>query len=278
MPTRNAARWLPDCLASVAWADEIVVVDRFSDDDTVAVCEAVPNCRVFRREGTILGNQNFGFEQVTSDWILRLDADERVTPELAREIQGLLRAPPADVTGWECWERIFVLGRELRHGFGRRHYRKMLFRTGAGRYPERSEHDDLETSGTWLQTEHGYLHYNYSHVRDYLTKCNYYTDTDTLNVPLGAKPPSMVAAVRETARHGYLYYLKFGGFRDGWVGFVDAGMRAFYHFVTWAKLRERWEIEHAHGDDRAARRARVPGQHEQPRAGPQLPEVSPGSV
>ncbi len=249
IPTKDAADLLRGCLESVAWADEIIVVDMFSTDDTAEVCAAYPQCRLHQREDYIFGNVNFGFDQASSDWVMRLDTDERITPELAQEIRGLMASATSEVTGYAFWERPVILGRELHHGFGRRHYRKMLFRRGAARYPVRSEHEDLETSGTWLQTQNGYLHHNYRSVRQYLEKTNYYTDRDIERMELPAKAPSARHGATSVARAFYLYYLKTRGYRDGWVGFVDASMRAFYQLVLWAKVRERFESERSPDGD-----------------------------
>lgn len=243
IPTKDAAALLKDCLASVAWADEIVVVDMFSTDETPEVCAEHPHCRLLRREDYIFGNVNFGFDQASSDWVMRLDTDERITPELAEEVLGILADHPEGVTGFEFWERPVILGRELTHGFGRKHYRKMMFRRGAARYPVRSEHEDLEASGTWLRTRHGYLHHNYTSVGQYLAKTDYYTQRDAERASLPARAPGQVQAVVDSLRAFYFYYLRLQGYRDGWVGFVDAAMRGFYQLTYWAKLRERWERE-----------------------------------
>jgi glycosyltransferase involved in cell wall biosynthesis len=243
IPTKDVADLLADCLASVAWADEIIIVDMFSSDDTEEVCARYPQCRFFQRSGYIEANVNYAFDQATSDWVLRLDSDERITPELAWEIQSILADPPKDVTGFEFWERPFILGRELHYGFGQKHYRKLLFRRGAARYPLKHYHEELETSGTWVRGKHSYVHLNYTEVRDYLVKTNLYTDGDALRADLPVKAPVVLDATREAARAFYLYYLKRRGFRDGWIGFLDAGMRSVYQFVYWAKLRERWERE-----------------------------------
>jgi glycosyltransferase involved in cell wall biosynthesis len=243
IPTKDAAELLRDCLASVAWADEILVVDMFSTDDTRSICADHPQCRFFERSDYIFGNLNFAFEHATSDWVLRLDSDERVTPELAEEIRSILRDPPREVTGFEFWERPFVLGRELHHGFGRKHYRRILFRRGAARYRVQHEHEDLDTRGTWLRGSNGYIHLNYSNVADYLRKMNYYTEKDVGRMTLPDRAPAQTDALREVARAFYLYYLKYRGFRDGWRGLLDAGMRSTYQFVYWAKVRERWERE-----------------------------------
>jgi glycosyltransferase involved in cell wall biosynthesis len=240
IPTKNAGHLLRDCLASVAFADEIIVVDMFSTDDTQAVCAEYPQCRLIQREDYIFANVNFAFEQASGDWVLRIDTDERLTPELSAEVQQILDDPPPDVTGFEFWERPLILGHELKFGFGRKHYRKCLFRRGRARYPVQHEHEDLETSGTWLRTRHGYLHLNYPNVSDYLKKMDYYTDRDAERAVL-AKRPKPTGAALEATRQFYLYYVKYQGFRDGWVGFLDAGMRAGYQFVYWAKLRQRWE-------------------------------------
>lgn len=241
--TKNAAHLLRDCLASVSFADEIIVVDMFSTDDTAEVCAAYPQCRLIQHNGYMQENLNIAFDEAKSDWVMRIDTDERLTSELAAEIRAILVDPPEGVTGFEFWERPFILGRELKHGFGKKHFRKFMFRRGQARFPVEHDHEDLKTSGVWRRGRHGYLHYNYGAVRDYLVKMNYYTDNDSRRAPLPEKAPTMGPALREAARQFYLYYLKYKGFRDGWIGFLDAGMRGFYQFLLWAKLRERWERE-----------------------------------
>lgn len=245
IPTRNVAHIIADCLASVAWADEILVIDMSSTDGTQAICSGFDRCRVIDRHDYIFGNVNHGIDQATSDWILRLDSDERITPELAVEIQGILADPAPSADGYLCWERIFILGRELRHGFGRRHHRRILFRPGVARYAVAREHEDLEWTGHWEETEHGYVHLNYRSVAHYLQKMDYYIEKDLDRTELPETTPSAWRGILEAARAFYYYYLKLQGFRDGWVGLLDASMRAIYQWVAYAKLRERWERAHA---------------------------------
>jgi glycosyltransferase involved in cell wall biosynthesis len=243
IPTKDAAPLLAGALETVAFADEIIVVDMHSRDGTAEVCRRYPQCRLVQRDGHIHSNVNHGFELATKNWVMRMDTDERITPELAEEIKGILSAPPDGVVGFSFWERPVMLGRELRHGFGRKHHRQMLFRRGAARFPAKLQHEAFETSGVWLEGRNGYMHYNYSSVADYLRKIDYYTERDSAALDLPASAPPVRGAIIEPLRAFYLYYLKWKGYRDGWVGFVDASMRAIYQFVQWAKLRERWERE-----------------------------------
>jgi glycosyltransferase involved in cell wall biosynthesis len=243
--TRNQAHLLRDCLQSVAWADEIIAVDDYSTDETPAMFRQYRQCRYFKRRDYLNGNMNFGFDQVTNPWVMRIDSDERITPELATEIQETLAGPPEGVTGFEFWERPIILGRELRHGYATKHYRKMMWRRAAARYAVHDSHEELETSGIWRRSRHGYLHISHPSVSQYLIKTNFWTDQDVVRDNLPTKAPKASHAAGEMVRAFYLYYLKRRGYRDGWVGLVDAGMRAFYQFTYWAKLRERWESQHA---------------------------------
>lgn len=243
IPTKNAADVISECLASVAWADELLVIDMFSTDGTAEICRQWPNCRVIQREDYIFGNVNHGIEQASSDWVLRLDSDERITPELAREITAILLSPPAAYVGFRCWERPFVLGRELQHGFGRRHYRRILFRSGAARYAVEREHEDLSSDGVWGVMAHGYVHLNYRRVGQYLEKMTYYISKDLDRTKLPATLPGVMSGIVASVRAFYLYYCKYQGFRDGWEGLLDASMRSVYQWVAYAMLRERWENE-----------------------------------
>jgi glycosyltransferase involved in cell wall biosynthesis len=241
--TKNAAHLLRDCLPRVRWADEIVVVDEFSTDETLAICASYPQCVVYQREDYIQANANYGFERAKSDWVMRLDSDEWVTPELAEEIPALMRTAPADVVGYSFWERPIVMGRELRHGWGRRHHRPMLFRRGRARYPLRTEHDTLEADGRWLPAEHGYLHFNYDSAREFVAKVHLYVERDVPRATLPERRPSRWRGPFEFARAFWFYYLKSQGFRDGRVGLVDATLRGYYRAVEWREVRRRFDRE-----------------------------------
>ena len=240
IPTFNAAALLPGCLESVAWADEIHVVDLHSTDETAAICARFPQCRLHDQDGFAFARVNYGIDQATTDWVIRIDSDERVTPELAAEMRDFMRSAPADVTGLACWERLVILGREMRHGRGARHHRKLLFRRGAARYAVQYEHEDLTSTGRWVDSTSGYMHLNYPTVADYLRKTNDYTTLDA-DREAPVPPPAAMRVIRDLLRPMYIYYLRQRGYRDGWIGFVDAAMMSVYQLTFWAKRRERWE-------------------------------------
>src|SRR5437016_13512356 len=90
IPTKNVADFIGGALESLRFCDEVIIVDMFSTDDTQKICESYPNVRFFQRQDYIYGNFNFGMEQARSQWIIRLDSDERLSPELQDEIIALL--------------------------------------------------------------------------------------------------------------------------------------------------------------------------------------------
>jgi glycosyltransferase involved in cell wall biosynthesis len=245
IPTKNAADYIDACLESVKWVDEIIVVDMASTDGTIDICNRYANVRLFQRPGEyIFANVNFGFETATSDWTMRLDSDERVTPGLAAQIQAVLRDPPPGVNGFFFRQRLIVLGHVLNYGRGLNSRREMMFRTGTTRYQVASEHEQLPTDETWQDLDGFYEHLNYASVSQYLTKTDYYTARDLERMAPVTLPP-IRAGLIEPLRAMYLLYLKRRGFRDGWVGLFDAGMQATYQFVQWAKMRERCDSQSA---------------------------------
>ena len=111
----NEARKIRDCLTSVAWADEIVVVDAFSTDETVRICEAFP-VRVIRQAWLgFAAQKTLAIEATSHDWVLSLDADERVTPELRDEMTRLIKDGPA-FDGYTVPRKSYFLDRWIRHG------------------------------------------------------------------------------------------------------------------------------------------------------------------
>src|SRR5712691_10340428 len=144
VPTFNEEANIPDCLASLSFADEILVVDSFSTDGTVELARSVPKVRVLQHAYEGNGPQcNWAMDQASHSWILVVDADERVTPALAEEIGALLQSGPAADLYRLRRDNLF-LGRVMRgSGWGRDRLAR-LFRRAAARYPERRVHADIE--------------------------------------------------------------------------------------------------------------------------------------
>ena len=144
--TYNEADRIAGCLQTLHWCDEILVVDSFSTDDTVAIARRYPRVRVLeRRYYGGASQKNWGIDRLHNDWVLILDADERVTPALRREIEGVL-ASPAPASAFSVPRRTYALGRRLRFS-GWQHDRVVrLFRRDSARYPDRRVHADMETA------------------------------------------------------------------------------------------------------------------------------------
>ncbi len=251
VPTKNEVDLLRSSLPALAFADEIVVVDEFSSDGTAEYVRSLPNARVMQRTGLLNENINAGLDAATGDWVMIVDSDEVVTPELAREIRERIASAPAGVLGYALPSRVYWCGRTLRYGPqyergvktpGER-YRKRLFRRGAARYACTSLHEDLSTlgTGTWERTEHRYDHYTITAVRRWFEKANYYSDRDAKLVDLTkhTERKAAIDMIWKPVKTFLVFFIKRQGFRDGALGVVTCGCYAVSSFMEEAKKWER---------------------------------------
>ena len=170
----NEAAQLPRTLLSVSWAQEIVVVDSGSTDATVEIARQAA-ARVFTEPWRGFGAQkNLGLDRATGDWILSLDADEEVSPELAQEIQSLLAGEPR-FAAYEIPRLNHFLGRPLRHGGYWPDPKLRLFRRGAARFEERPVHETLKTAGPVGLLKNPLLHHCYPTLEEYIEHMNRYS-------------------------------------------------------------------------------------------------------
>lgn len=234
--TLDAASQLAECLASAAFADEIVVVDSGSTDGTVALAEA-HGARVVKRDWLGYGPQKqFAVEQAQHDWVLCLDADERVTPELRAAIEGALAEPEFAAYSFPRCNRF--LGRYLRHGEGYPDWSLRLFDRRRARWSDDPVHEKVVAEGAVGTLAGDLLHDSAETLAVYLGKQNRYTS-------LAAE-----AAIAAGKRTGYgklffspmLRFVKFyflrQGFRDGLPGLVHIGIGCFNSFMKYAKMLE----------------------------------------
>lgn len=228
---------LPECLASLRFADEVVVVDSFSTDRTVEIARRHAD-QVLQHKFWSHGAQiNWAAFQAKHEWLLVVDADERVTPELAAEIRELLRAPAYD--GYWVRRRNFFLGREIQHGTWGKDRVLRLFHREKGRYQEKHVHSRVELEGAAGRCRAELLHHSYSKLDDYARKIHRFSRGGALNAfEQGRRGGAWGMVSHSLGRFLKSYVLKLG-FLDGTEGLIIAFMEADHAFLKYAKL---WEM------------------------------------
>lgn len=235
--TRNEAAHIVPALQSVAWADEIVVVDSHSTDDTVAL--ARPHAtRVEVRDWPGYGAQkNHASESAANDWILSIDADERVTPELAAEIRELLAGePPA--RGYRIPRVTYYLGRWIRSTDWYPDYQLRLFDRRAGRWNGRRVHESVELQGAPGRLRHDLQHYAYRDISHHLATIDRYTTLAAEQAFADGRRTSALAAFVHAKLAFLRNFILRHGFTDGSVGLVVSTLNSYYVFLKLAKLLE----------------------------------------
>jgi glycosyltransferase involved in cell wall biosynthesis len=229
------------CLESVSFCDEVLVLDSGSTDGTPALCRAA-GARVIETDwpGWVAQKQR-GVEAAAHDWVLSLDADERVDPSLRRAllaVKDAAREPEA--AGFEVTRKTRYLGRWIRHGGWFPEWRIRLFDRRRARWGGVDPHDRVETGGRVVRIREGCLeHHTYRSIEDHVRSMNRFTSVAAGGVlARGRRVTRLGTMLRPPYRFLRMYVVR-GGFLDGWPGFVLAVMDAWYVFLKYAKARER---------------------------------------
>lgn len=238
--TKDEENNIAACLESVQWADERIVVDAESRDRTVEIAKQ-HTTQVYVRPWPGYGPQkNFGMEQARAEWILIVDADERITPALREEIRAVLKAgPPGEIAGFEIPRKNYFYGRWIRGGGIYPDYQLRLIRKAAGRYDDTQLHENLRVQGGIERLRQPMEHYSMPTVREHVRKMTRYT---TLGAQEKLKSRSRVTALDIAGHHlGTILktYLLRGGYRDGVHGVIVALFAGMHTFVKYAKA---WEL------------------------------------
>src|SRR5438552_14026707 len=231
----DAGKELADCLASAAFASEAIVVDSGSRDDTVEIARRF-GARVITQTWLGYGPQkNFAVAQAVHDWVLCLDVDERVSPELERAIRSAMREPRRQAYAFARRNRFF--GRWLAHGEGYPDWNVRLFDRRRARWSEDPVHEHVIADGAILRLSGDLLHASAESLDAYLAKQNHYT---TLQAEAMHARGERAGAVRLVAspivRFVRFYVLKLG-FLDGVAGLVHIAIGCQNSFLKYAKLR-----------------------------------------
>ncbi|MBI3637076.1 MAG: glycosyltransferase family 2 protein [Candidatus Rokubacteria bacterium] len=236
--TYNEEDRLRECLDSVAWADEIVVVDSESHDKTVQIAREFTDRVIVRPWPGFAPQKNFALAEATGDWILSLDADEEVPPELRAEIPGLIARPDA-CDGYTVRRRNVFLGQWIRHGGLYPDWQLRLFRRGRGRFGDRDVHESVDVAGTVGQLTNDLIHRSYRGVDDFFDRANRYSTLAAQEVVrAGRRVRARELVLRPLGRFVSMYIAR-RGFLDGRKGLLLAALYAYYVFMRTAKV---WEV------------------------------------
>lgn len=233
----NEEKNIGDCLESLKWCDEIVVVDSMSTDRTPEIARTYTSKVIQRPWPGYVAQKNFALDQATGDWILSVDSDERCTPELREEIRREL--PAAAVDGFLVKRHVHYLGRWINHGGWYPDYKLRLVRRGKAKWTGVDPHDKLVTDGTTRKLKGELVHFTYRDFRHQLKTIQAYSDVVVDEwVKEGRRFSLLKAVFHPPAKFLGCYVWKLG-FLDGWPGFVIAAASAFYVFVKQVKLWEK---------------------------------------
>jgi glycosyltransferase involved in cell wall biosynthesis len=241
--TRNEAANIADALASVAWADEIVVVDSHSTDDTVAIARTATDRVIVRDWPGYIAQKNHAASLASNDWILSLDADERVTPALAEEIRRVLAATP-DAAAYRIPRVTWHLGRWVRTTDWYPDYQTRLYDRRAARWTGKYVHEAVTVDGSTGQLHGELQHYAYRDIAGHLETIDRYT---TLAARQMHEAGRRATAFDVTAHPPLAFlrnYIARGGIRDGLPGFIISALNSYYVFLKFAKL---WELDRVQG-------------------------------
>lgn len=238
--TKNEEKNIADCIASVSWADELLVLDSFSDDGTVEIARSHGARVEERRFDNFPSLRNAALDLISNDWVLFVDADERVTPELASEArQAIENDSPV---GYWVPRKNLIFGRWMRHTGWYPDYQLRLFRRDRGRYDEAREvHELVILDGEAGHLENPLIHYNYDTLAQFLYKQDFYTDYEAKTMFGQGVRVKWRNFVLQPLREFHRRYVSWEGYKDGLYGLLLSILMAYYNFMMYVRLWRLWQ-------------------------------------
>ncbi len=239
--TYNEGAHIAAALDTVSWADEIIVVDSHSSDGTAETARRyTPHVEV--RDWPGYGAQkNYAAGRASHDWILSIDADERVTPELGAEIRELMRRGPSAL-GYRIPRVSHYLGRWIRSTDWYPDFHLRLYDRRVARWSVRTVHESVKLNGSSERLRCELLHYPYRDISEHLTKIDRYTSLIAEQWLAEGRRATAFAAWFYPPLAFFRNYVLRQGFRDGEIGLLVSKLNSYYVFLKYAKLLERQRV------------------------------------
>lgn len=236
---KNEEKNIEECIKSILWCDEIIIVDSFSEDNTIALAKKHTD-KIFQNEWKGFSEQRkFGLTKVNYEWIFSLDADERCTKELEAEIKNLLTKDSIPENGFEIPRKSFFLNKWIKHGGWYPNYQLRLFKKQYAGLSDRLVHESYTVEGQIGKLENNILHYTVSSVSEYVTKINTYSNLSALEKKNKKKINFLDILIMPRIAFFIQYILK-GNFLDGMGGLMVSKFHMITKLLNNMKI---WEIQ-----------------------------------
>ena len=231
------------CLESVSWCNEIIIVDSGSTDKTLEICREFTDKVLFRSWTGYVDQKKFALEQCKSQWVLNIDADEEVSPELKKEMLLLLSDDKKNrlpINGYQLSRVVYYLNRWWRHGGWYPEFRLRLCRKEATSWGGVDPHEKAVVTGKTIRLKGELYHYTYSDLTDQIARLNKFSSSAAKSI-FGQGHRTTIAEIlgRPVFRFIKFYIFK-QGFRDGIAGLIVALLESYYVFLKYAKV---WELQ-----------------------------------
>lgn len=246
--TKNEEKNILDCLEGVMWADEIIIVDDNSEDRTIEVVKSLSNkkIKVYSKalNEDFSSQRNYALSKTTKEWVLFLDADERVTNELREEINWLIigERNMSKYNGFYIQRKDVIFGKMLKYGETGKIKLLRLARKKAGIWYGKV-HEQWQVDGKVSELEHSLIHYPHQTIDEFLKEINFYTSLRAKELYQNGVEVSFLDIVIYPKAKFILNYFINLGFLDGIEGFVFAIFMSFHSFLVRGKLWLLWKKE-----------------------------------
>jgi (heptosyl)LPS beta-1,4-glucosyltransferase len=235
--TKDEEKNISDCLKSVEWEDEIIVVDAESNDKTVELAKNFTDKVFTKRWEGYVPQKKYALGLAGNEWVLSVDADERITPELKTEILNL---SPGDFAGYKIRRKNFLLDKEITScGWGN-DYQLRLFKKEKTDLTERLVHEGFTVDGKISKLENPMLHYTFSSFTDYFNKINYYTSLKAEELVKQKGKVGGWTIFSHTVSAFILFFINKRGFNDGVRGLIISLLHSVSTMLNYIKL---WELQ-----------------------------------
>ncbi|MBI2195744.1 MAG: glycosyltransferase family 2 protein [Candidatus Levybacteria bacterium] len=239
--THNEEKNIVDCLESVKWCDQILVIDDDSQDKTAELSEK-EKAEVIRESlgGNFSKQRNIGLERARNEWVLFVDADERITDSLRYEIQSTVADPMNFYSGFLIKRRDVMWGKQLRHGEAGSASFLRLAKRGAGKW-EGLVHEKWKIKGRVGKLRNSIQHFPHSTIAQFLAEINLYTDIRSRELYKKGVGANFLSIALHTKVKFLQNYLVKRGFLDGIPGIMSATLMSFHAFLVRGKLWLLWQ-------------------------------------